>query len=91
VSDLVASIGAHPFPAAASPDLKHRFGESMATPSQIWGQPPGTPTIGSAFLRAFAVTGDRRYLEAAREAAYALVRGQLRSGGTGRPRAAPSW
>jgi len=66
-----------------SPDLKHRFGEGeeAATPSQILVQPPGTPTIGSAFLRVYAVTRERRYLEAARAAALALVRGQLKSGG----------
>jgi hypothetical protein len=64
-----------------SPDLKHRFGEEPATPTQIWVQPPGTPTIGDAFLRVYAVTREPRYLEAARAAALALVRGQLKSGG----------
>jgi PelA/Pel-15E family pectate lyase len=64
-----------------SPDLKRRFGEDGASPTQIWVQPPGTPTIGAAFLRVFAVTREPRYLEAARAAALALVHGQLKSGG----------
>ncbi|MEY2935253.1 MAG: hypothetical protein RL033_6002 [Pseudomonadota bacterium] len=64
-----------------SPDLQRRLGEEIATPTQIWVQPPGTPAIGQVFLRAYAVTHERRYLAAARAAALALVRGQLRSGG----------
>jgi len=64
-----------------SPDLRHRLGEEIATPTQIWVQPPGTPTLGEAFLRAYAVTREPRYLGQARAAALALVRGQLQSGG----------
>jgi hypothetical protein len=64
-----------------SPDLKNRLGEEVATPTQIWVQPPGTPTIGEVFLRVYAVTRAPRDLEAARAAALALVRGQLESGG----------
>ena len=64
-----------------STDLKHRAGEEIATPTQIWVQPPGTPSVGMAFLRAYAVTKEPRYLAAARAAAQALARGQLESGG----------
>lgn len=64
-----------------SPDLKERAGENLATPTQIWVQPPGTPSMGLAFLRAFAVTGDPQYLDAAQAAADALAVGQLESGG----------
>lgn len=64
-----------------SPDLKTRAGENTATETQIWIQPPGTPSMGMAFLRAYEVTGDTRYLEAARAAGEALVTGQLESGG----------
>lgn len=64
-----------------SPDLKRRLGEEIATPTQIWVQPPGTPTLGEAFLRAYSVTREPRYLGLARAAALALVRGQLKSGG----------
>jgi len=56
-------------------------GENRASHTTAWVQPPGTPSVGGAFLFAFETTGDSYYLEAAREAAYALVRGQLKSGG----------
>lgn len=64
-----------------SVDLKHRWGEGPATASQIWVQPPGTPTVGCAFLEAYTATGDAFYRDAAREAAKALIYGQLESGG----------
>lgn len=64
-----------------SADLTTRAGENPATATQIWVQPPGTPTMGMAFLRAYEVTGDAAYLEAAKAAADALARGQLESGG----------
>ncbi len=63
------------------PDLSRRWGEGEATIDQVWVQPPGTPTVGLAFLQAYAATGDGYYLAAAREAALALTAGQLRSGG----------
>lgn len=62
-------------------DLKDRWGEGHATPGQVWVQPPGTPTVGLAFLQAWEATGDRFYLDAARDAATALAFGQLRGGG----------
>ncbi|MFK7779486.1 MAG: pectate lyase [Gimesia sp.] len=62
-------------------DLQQRWGEGKAGPDQIWVQPPGTPTVGMAYLRAFKATGDQFYLEAATDAALALVYGQLKSGG----------
>ncbi|MDQ3623247.1 MAG: pectic acid lyase, partial [Verrucomicrobiota bacterium] len=55
--------------------------EGKATAEQIWVQPPCTPAVGMACLKAFAATGDPFYLDAAREAAEALVHGQLASGG----------
>ena len=64
-----------------SKDLKDRRGEEIATPTQIWVQPPGTPSVGMAFLEAYAATKDQRQLAAAAAAALALVRGQLQSGG----------
>jgi hypothetical protein len=64
-----------------SEDLRERWGEGKASQTQIWVQPPGTPSVGMAFLRAYEVTGDRRYLDAAKEAADALAWGQLESGG----------
>jgi hypothetical protein len=64
-----------------SEDLKRRWGEGEAGADQIWVQPPGTPAVGMAYLEAFATTKNPFYLEAAREAALALVQGQLESGG----------
>src|SRR5262245_14213284 len=62
-------------------DLKQRWGEGEASADTIFVQPPGTPTVGMAYLKAHAATGDKFYLDAAREAAEALVYGQLQSGG----------
>ncbi len=62
-------------------DLKQRAGENTATGTQVWVQPPGTPSVGMAFLRASEATGDQLHLEAARAAATALAQGQLESGG----------
>ncbi|OQC04755.1 MAG: Pectic acid lyase [Candidatus Hydrogenedentes bacterium ADurb.Bin101] len=46
-----------------------------------WVQPPGTPSVGLAFLDVYKKTRDPYYLEAAVETARALVKGQLQSGG----------
>ncbi|MGI9430073.1 MAG: pectate lyase, partial [Bythopirellula sp.] len=62
-------------------DLAQRWGEGVATNSQIWVQPPGTPTVGLAYLKAYRASGDSFYLDAATDAASALVYGQLKSGG----------
>jgi PelA/Pel-15E family pectate lyase len=64
-----------------SPDLKLRYGEGLASPTQIWVQPPGTPTVGLGYLAAYRATKDTYYLDAAREAGEALMYGQLKSGG----------
>jgi PelA/Pel-15E family pectate lyase len=62
-------------------DLAQRWGEGVASPDQVWVQPPGTPTVGMSFLNAYEATGDSYYLDAAREAAEVLAYGQFRSGG----------
>ena len=64
-----------------SADLKERRGEVDATATQGWVQPPGTPTVGMAYLDAYEATREARYLQAARETAHALARTQLVSGG----------
>jgi len=61
-------------------DLSQAWGEGKVTPSQVWVQPPGTPAVGAAFLDAYEATRDAFYLDAARAAAEALRRGQLKSG-----------
>jgi PelA/Pel-15E family pectate lyase len=62
-------------------DLTERWGEGKAAPDEIWVQPPGTPTVGMAYLAAWEATKENLFLEAAREAAGALLYGQLQSGG----------
>ncbi len=62
-------------------DLSQRWGEGEATKDQIWVQPPGTPTVGLAYVAAYKATGDHYYLEAIEEVAAALIYGQLESGG----------
>ncbi len=71
-----------------SSDLTMREGEFhpafdtvRPTKSQIWVQPPGTPSVGLAYVRLFETTGDSAYLGAAEEAAGALEWGQLARGG----------
>lgn len=64
-----------------SGDLTLREGEGTASRTMVWVQPPGTPTIGEAFIDAYETTDDESCLDAARDAADALLRGQLRSGG----------
>ena len=62
-------------------DLSDQWGEGHATRTQNWIQPPGSPSVGFAFLRAWEATGDRFYLDGAKEVADALVYGQLECGG----------
>jgi hypothetical protein len=64
-----------------SADLSKREGEGKASATQVWVQPPGTPAVGMALLKAHQATGEKRHLDAVVDAARCLVRGQLRSGG----------
>jgi PelA/Pel-15E family pectate lyase len=64
-----------------SEDLTKREGENKTTPTQVWIQPPATPSVGMAYLTAYQMTADERLLVAARETAECLIRGQFRSGG----------
>ena len=77
--NTVASHGGYVY--YYTPDLNERWGEGKANPDILFVQPPGTPTVGTAYLRAYEATGDTFYLDAARETAGALVYGQLESGG----------
>lgn len=62
-------------------DLSTARSEKRAAPSLIAMQPPGTPAVGSAMLEAWQATGDRLFLQAAKEAAQALLWCQMASGG----------
>lgn len=64
-----------------SADLKKQEGEGVAHRTTGWTQPPGTPAVGEAYLNAWRLSDDGLCLEAAREAADALIRTQLVSGG----------
>lgn len=62
-------------------DLEYGRSEHTETPNRVEVQRDGTPLVGMAYLDAYEVTGDRYYLEAARDVANTLVGGQLCSGG----------
>jgi hypothetical protein len=64
-----------------SEDLSIREGEEKATASMAWLEPPGTPAVGEAYLRAYERVKEPYLLDAAVETARALVKGQLHSGG----------
>jgi hypothetical protein len=67
-----------------SVDLSQRYGEAFyeqAALTEIWVQPPGTPSVGECYLRAFRITGEECYLAAAADAARALAWGQRKTGG----------
>lgn len=64
-----------------SADLERREGEGKVGPTTAWIQPPGTPLVGQAYLDAYQLCGEKILLNAAKETAVALIRGQLRSGG----------
>lgn len=62
-------------------DLSYGRSESAEGPTQVEVQREATPIVALAFLDAWEATADREYLQHARAAAHALVRGQLCSGG----------
>jgi PelA/Pel-15E family pectate lyase len=78
-STEIATEGGYLWEYAA--DLSERWGEGEATETQIWVQPPGTPAVGQALLRAYLATEDESILRAAEAAGDALIQGQLQCGG----------
>ncbi|HKJ79761.1 MAG TPA: pectate lyase [Prolixibacteraceae bacterium] len=58
-----------------------KWGEGKTDDNTIEVQPPGTPAVGISFLKAFRVTGNENFLEAAKGAAGALIKGQNELGG----------
>lgn len=75
----VASHGGYVY--LYSDDLTKREGEGKTTPDTLWVEPPGTPVVGLAYVRAYERTRDPRCLQAAKDAAHCLLQGQYRSGG----------
>lgn len=68
---------------ASSYDKEGKIGEveHAKSPTIISIQPPGTTTMGLVILRAYQATGDDLFLTAAKDAAKALLKCQLASGG----------
>lgn len=64
-----------------SKDLTLSEGEAETNEDTAWIQPPGTPTVGEAFLDAYDATGNIAYLQFAQEVGRALVQGRRHSGG----------
>ena len=62
-------------------DLSDQWGEGHCLRHQSWLQPPGSPSTGQEFLRAWRATGKQVYLDAAVANARSLVWGQLECGG----------
>lgn len=75
----VSNSGGYHFRYAS--DLSYGRSEAAHGPTQVTVQTGGTPLVGMAYLRAYEATADSYYLEAARETARLLVRGQHCSGG----------
>jgi PelA/Pel-15E family pectate lyase len=67
-----------------SKDLSTHYGEAFyeeAKETEIWIQPPGTPSVGQTYLRVFLLTEDAKYLHYAEQAGKALAWGQRQVGG----------
>jgi hypothetical protein len=75
----VATEGGYHF--AYAEDLSYGRSEMSEGPTRVEIQREGTPLVGLAYLDAHAATGDAYYLDAARDVARALVKGQYCSGG----------
>ena len=75
----VSTEGAYHF--VYSEDLSYGRSEAARGLTQATVQRGGTPIVGMAYLEAYAATDDRFFLEVARDAARALVQGQVCSGG----------
>lgn len=66
-----------------TPDFDERWGEGPTDDQTIEVQPPGTPTVGMTFMRAYDVTKYNTAMRAAKAAAEALIGGQNNLGGWG--------
>lgn len=75
----VATEGGYHF--AYAEDLSYGRSEMSEGPTRVEIQRDGTPIVGMAYLEAYAATRDTFYLDAARDVARALVKGQYCSGG----------
>lgn len=62
-------------------DLSYGRSEMSDGPTRVEIQREGTPIVGMTFLELYDATGDRYYLDAARDVAQVFVKGQYCSGG----------
>ena len=62
-------------------DMSIAKGENRSSATLIMMQPPGTPAVGLSMLNAWKATGDKLFLQGAKEAAQSLMWCQLASGG----------
>lgn len=64
------------------PDGSRRWGELEAiSPTMVWIQPPGTPSVGHLLLDAYHATGDEYYYEQALRVAKVIASVQHKEGG----------
>ena len=70
----VSTQGGYHF--AYAQDLSYGRSEMSEGPTRVEVQREGTPGVGMAYLDAYEATRDSYYLEAARDVARAMVRGQ---------------
>jgi PelA/Pel-15E family pectate lyase len=75
----VATGGGYHF--AYTEDLSYGRSEQSEGRDRVEIQRDGTPIVALAYLEAYDATGDRYYLEAARDVALVLVKGQYCNGG----------
>jgi hypothetical protein len=75
----VSTHGGYHF--AYTEDLSYGRSEMSEGPSRVEIQRDGTPLVGMAYLETYQATKDAYFLDAAREVAQTLVRGQYCSGG----------
>ncbi len=75
----VATGGGYHF--AYAEDLSYGRSEQSEGKDRVEIQRDGTPIVALAYLEAYEATGDRYYLDAARDVALALVKGQYCNGG----------
>jgi PelA/Pel-15E family pectate lyase len=79
MTDTVAYRGGYVW--AYLPDFSRTWGEMEARRTMLWVQPPGTATMGHAFLDAYHATGDEQFWRAAVASARALMKAQHPAGG----------
>jgi PelA/Pel-15E family pectate lyase len=79
MTDTVAYKGGYVW--AYLPDFSRTWGEMEAKRTMLWVQPPGTATMGHAFLDACHATGDEQFWRAAVASTRALVQAQHPAGG----------